>query len=105
MGKIHRKISIVIFDTGPNSYSFRLEGDTDRIGKVPESMYTPAEKWAAGMMILMQRAVKQSGMPHTIQSRKHEVEGSIPRDKSVEFSAEVREALPHPVAGQMQRDT
>lgn len=50
-----RRVCLVIEDDGAGKFSFRLEGDTERIGlaSIPISQYSAAEYWGAIMLQTM----------------------------------------------------
>lgn len=57
-----RKIMFVLEDDGNELFTFRLEGDTQRLGmpSIPRSHYSAAEHWATELFMTFQEMLKNS---------------------------------------------
>ena len=56
-----RTIKLVISDDGKTQFNFSIEGDIERIGKIPTSEYSAAEFWATQFFALCQDQLEHHG--------------------------------------------
>ncbi len=67
-----KKVMIVIEETGEQNgkgYNVYLDGDTSRIGRVPDDELTPAEFYGAKLFQICQKVLKDIGAVKTVTKK------------------------------------
>lgn len=68
-GNMKRKITIVIEETGTDGgkgFNVYMSGDKERLGKIPEAEYSPAEIWGSKLFSICTSTLRACGAIKTV---------------------------------------